>query len=111
MCGEPGDWLCMAESISSALNSTSGPPLSIRRFHMNAALYAVSLASEPAMAVKTLSRPFGATFSTPASNIEAQSCCGKFPRAGLLIIALAISGDVAAARSDGLLYPTGIEAI
>ena len=92
----------MAEEISSAENSTSGPPRSCRRFHIKAALYATSFASEPAMAVKTWSKPLGATLRTPVLRICAQSCCGKLPRAGRLIMALAISGDVAAASSAGL---------
>ncbi len=90
MCGEPGDLLSIAEAISSAEKSTSGPPRSCRRFHIKAALYAVSLASEPAIAVKTWSRPFGATRRTLALSMSAQSCWGKLPRAGRLIIALAI---------------------
>ena len=102
--GEPGDWLFMAEEMSSALNSASGrPPRSCMRRHMKAALYAVSFASEPAMAVKTWFKPFGATFRTPVSRIDAQSCCGKLPSAGRLMMALAISGDVAAFSSVGLL--------
>ena len=63
------------------------------------------------MAVKTWSRPLGATLRMPPLRIEAQSCCGKLPRAGRLMIALAISGESAALRRFGLLYPTGIEAI
>jgi hypothetical protein len=39
----------------------------------------------------------------PVSNISAQSDCGKLPSAGLLIKALAISGEVAARRREGLL--------
>ncbi len=90
--------------MSSALNSASGrPPRSCIRRHMKAALYAVSLASEPAMAVKTWFRPLGATLRIPVSRMDAQSCCGKLPSAGRLIMALAISGDVAAASKVGLL--------
>ena len=69
---------------------------------MKAALYATSLASEPAIAVKTWSRPFGATLRTPDRRMSAQSCWGKLPRAGRLIMALAISGDVADASRAGL---------
>src|SRR4051794_23315829 len=94
--GEPGLWFNIAEDISSGEKSTFAPPRSCCLLHMKAALYAVSFASEPASAVKTWLRPFGATRKMPVSRIEAQSCCGKLPRAGRLINAEAISGDVAA---------------
>ncbi len=55
------------------------------------------------MAVKTWFRPLGATLRIPVSRMDAQSCCGKLPSAGRLIMALAISGDVAAASKVGLL--------
>ena len=109
--GEPGALFIMEDWISSSVNSTSGPPRRCWAFHMKAALYAVSLASEPAVAVKTWFMPLGATRRIPVSRMEAQSCCGKLPRAGLLIRADAMSGEVAARRRAGLLYPTGMEAI
>ncbi len=51
-CGEPGDWLFIADDISSAVKSTFSPR-SWRRRYMKTALKAVSLASDPAVAVKT----------------------------------------------------------
>ena len=78
---------------------------------MNAALYAVSLASEPAMAVNTWLRPFGATRSMPVSRMETQSWEGKFPRAGRFMSAEIICSEEAALWRWGLLYPTGMEAI
>lgn len=54
------------------------------------------------MAVKTWFKPFGATFKMPDLRMDAQSCWGKLPNAGRLIMALAISGDVAAASKAGL---------
>lgn len=70
---------------------------------MKAALKAVSLASEPAMAVKTLLRPLGATLRMPVLRISAQSCEGKLPRAGRLMMALTMSGVDAAFARAGLL--------
>lgn len=61
--------------------------------------------------MKTWSRPFGATVRIPVRRISAQSWEGKFPNAGRLIKAMAIWSDFAASRREGLLYPTGIEAI
>src|SRR2546423_2521614 len=101
--GEPGVWFNIDEDISSGENSTSGPPRSCCCLQMKAALYAVSFASDPAIAVKTWLRPFGATRKMPVSRIEAQLCGGKLPRAGRLISAEAMSGEVAARRSEGLL--------
>jgi len=109
--GAPGASFFIADEISSFEKSTFAPPRCCCLFQMNAALYASSLASEPDWPVKTWFRPLGATFSIPVSRISAQSCGGKFPSAGRLIIALAISGEVAVWRRLGLLYPTGMEAI
>ena len=70
---------------------------------MNAALYAVSFASDPAIAVKTWLRPGGETAKIPVLRRWAQVCEGKFPRAGRLIRANTISGELEAVMREGLL--------
>jgi hypothetical protein len=100
--GDPGFALATQEVASSAVHSTSSPR-SLRRYSMNAALKASSLASEPDCAVKILSRPLGATRSNPSRSWSFQRFEGKLPMAGRLASAEIISGDFAASIRAGLL--------
>ena len=78
---------------------------------MNAALYAVSLASEPVVAVNTWFNPFGAARKIPLLSVAAQLDGGKLPRAGRFMIALIMARDEAISDRRGLLYPKGIDDI